>query len=102
MSAPCPSPTAVIGLVLTLSADLEARARLVTTLRDTPHVRLGPPQGSWLPLSAETEDPESLHDWLAMLPGVVAVDVAFVEIAAADTATPATTTFAPEPLPTCP
>jgi hypothetical protein len=70
----------VIGLVLTLPPSAEARSGLLTALAARSDLRLGEPQAHLLPLTAETSDPQSLHRELENLPGVRAVDVAFVEV----------------------
>lgn len=84
MTTSPPHSVAVIGLVLTFSDDAGTRAATLECLRAMPHLRLGSLQGAWLPLSAETEDPEALHERLSLLPGVLSVDVTFVEVIPAD------------------
>jgi hypothetical protein len=74
--------TVIIGLVLTLPPSAPDRAALLATLAARSDLRLGEPQEHLLPLAAETSDPQSLHRELENLPGVRAVDVAFVEVAA--------------------
>ncbi len=70
----------VLGLVLSLPATGPQRASALAALAAHPDLRPGEPRGHLLPLTAETVDPMALHRWLEALPGVLAVDVAFVEV----------------------
>lgn len=70
----------VLGLVLSLPAAGPLRAAVAAALAARPDLRPGEPRGHLLPLTAETADPLALHRWLESLPGVLAVDVAFVEV----------------------
>jgi hypothetical protein len=74
----------VLGLVLALPAAGPRRDALLAALAGRPELRLGSPQAHLLPLTAEVGNPMELHRWLESLPDVGAVDVAFVEVAAAE------------------
>lgn len=76
----------VLGLVLSLPPAGPVRDTLFAALNARPNLRCGQPQGHLLPLTAEAEDAMELHRWLEALPGIGAVDVAFVEVAPHDTA----------------
>lgn len=78
----------VLGLVLALPAEAAPRDALLGRLQARPGLRLGSPQGHLLPLTAEAADPMELHRWLEALPGMGAVDVAFVEVTPDDTPAP--------------
>jgi hypothetical protein len=75
----------VLGLVLALPPPGSVRDSLLATLTAHPDLRIGAPQGHLLPLTAEATDPMELHRWLEALPGIGAVDVAFVEVAPGET-----------------
>lgn len=70
----------VLGLVLALPAAGPRRESCLAAIAARPDLRPGEPRGHLLPLTAETDDPLALHRWLEALPGVLAVDVAFVEV----------------------
>jgi hypothetical protein len=71
----------VLGLVLALPPEGPEREQVLAALAARPELRLGAPQGHLLPFTTEAADPMELHRWLEALPGVAAVDVAFVEVA---------------------
>ena len=69
------------GLLLTLTSDCRRAESVRTVLSSRPEVLLGPAQERWQPLSVDTPDVKSAHDfheWLAALPGVEQVDVIYV------------------------
>jgi len=70
----------ITGLVLTLDASTCDVTALLGELRRHDSLCVGQPEGPWLPVTAETDDPRALHRWLESLPGVRAVDVVFVEV----------------------
>jgi hypothetical protein len=70
----------VISLVLRLTGDPQLRVSVLEALRAELGVELGELREGWLPVVAEIQDPRELHAWLENLPGVLFVDVAFVEI----------------------
>jgi hypothetical protein len=70
----------VLGLVLALPAAGPLRASALAAIAARSDLRPGEPRGHLLPLTAETDDPLALHRWLEALPGILAVDVAFVEV----------------------
>lgn len=76
-----PEPV-IIGLVLTLPSAAADQAPVLAALAARPDLRLGEAQAHLIPLTAETTDPRALHRELENLPGVRAVDVAFVEVTA--------------------
>jgi hypothetical protein len=71
----------VISLVLRLSDDGVARQAVLAALRKRGDVEAGEQRDCWLPVVAETSQPRELHAWLESLPGVMFVDVTFVEVA---------------------
>lgn len=71
----------VISLVLRLSDDGVARQAVRAALRKRGDVEAGDQRDCWLPVVAETSQPQELHAWLESLPGVMFVDVTFVEVA---------------------
>jgi hypothetical protein len=75
----------VLGLVLSLPPPGPIRESLLASLAAQPALRLGAPQEHLLPLTAEAADPMELHRWLEALPGIGAVDVAFVEVSPGET-----------------
>ena len=70
----------VVGLVLTLSSDEVLAASAAAEVGRWPGVELGAREGAWLALACETGDQMGLHRSLEALPGVLHVDVAFVEV----------------------
>jgi hypothetical protein len=71
----------ISGLVASLTADAALALSALQAIRQHPALELGPQDGRRLPLVLETTNPGESHklsDWLAELPGVEYVDVAFV------------------------
>lgn len=69
------------GLVITLSADARLATRVVARLGARPEFTAGERNGRWLPVAMEAGDAaqsRALHDWLRALPGVVFVDIVYV------------------------
>lgn len=78
--APDLSATSVLGLVLTLDPASPGLPATLATLHAHPDATLEAPRMPYVALSIETADTRSTHAWLETLPGVLAVDVAFVEV----------------------
>lgn len=76
------SPPSILGLTLTLDPAAPAWPETLATLRAREGVSLEEPRMPFVALALETDDPRRDHAWLESLPGVVAVDVAFVEVLA--------------------
>ena len=73
----------ISGLVLTLCDAADRLRECTERLRPDPRITLGTPVAARLPLVAEADDAgaaEGLVEELRALPGVVHVDVAFIEI----------------------
>ncbi len=71
----------ISGLVLTLHDPVQTGAEVLRRLETDDRFVCGPPLGDRLPVVLETPDDESArqaHEWLAALPGVGAIHVAFV------------------------
>jgi hypothetical protein len=71
----------VNGLLVTLTSDCRRAESVRAVLSTRPEVLLGPAQDRWQPLSVDTPDVKSAHDfheWLEALPGVEQVDVIYV------------------------
>jgi hypothetical protein len=75
---------AVVGLVLTLDVNETGLSATLAALAKHPELCLGGRHGPWLAATAVTNGPRVLHAWLEVLPGVLAVDVVFVEVAPGD------------------
>lgn len=91
MSAPpSTSPTSILGLALTLDPAAAALPSTIAALHARPGLVLGEVQLPFAAVALETDDPRGDHSWLESLPGVVAVDVAFVEVLS-ETESPAAT-----------
>lgn len=73
-------PTSVLGLALTFHPSSPALPNTLAQLRAHPGIVLDEPQMPFAALVLETTDPRRDHAWLESLPGVLAVDVAFVEV----------------------
>jgi hypothetical protein len=81
MSAPpSTSPTSILGLALTLDPASPALPDTIAMLHARPGLVLGEVQLPFAAVALETDDPRGDHAWLESLPGIVAVDVAFVEV----------------------
>lgn len=92
-----PEPV-VISLVLRLSDDAFARDAVLSALRKRGGVEPGELRDCWLPVVAETKQPMELHAWLESLPGVMFVDVTFVEVVGDADAPARSGDFSQEPL----
>ena len=70
----------VSSLVVTLSTFSGNHAEVITALRSIPALTLGESNGLRIPLvvEADAQDSRYWHDWIANLPGVAHVEVAFV------------------------
>jgi nitrate reductase NapAB chaperone NapD len=66
--------------VVTLSNAPEKHTEVIAALRSIPALTLGEPNGHRIPLvvEADAQDSRHWHDWIANLPGVAHVEVAFV------------------------
>jgi len=73
-------PTSVLGLALTLDVAAPALAETLATLRARPGLVLEEPRLPFAAVALETTDARGDHAWLESLPGVLAVDVVFVEV----------------------
>lgn len=83
MPAPCSSPSpSVLGLVLTLDPASSGLTDTLRTLRTRRGLMMEEPHLPFAAVALESTDPRGDHAWLEALPGVTAVDVVFVEIAA--------------------
>ncbi|MBK9992317.1 MAG: hypothetical protein IPP19_16755 [Verrucomicrobia bacterium] len=91
-----PDPV-VISLVLRLAEDAVARQAVLAALRKHGGIEAGEQRDCWLPVVAETAQPQELHAWLESLPGVMFVDVTFVEVATEAEAQPCSGDFSQEP-----
>ena len=60
--------------------DVIARAAALSALNNHRGIQPGELRDCWLPVVAETDQPMELHAWLESLPGVMFVDVTFVEV----------------------
>jgi hypothetical protein len=74
------APPVVVSLVLRLSDDGVARQAVHAALAVRNDIEIGEQRDCWLPVVAETAQPQELHAWLESLPGVMFVDVTFVEV----------------------
>lgn len=91
-------PPVMISLVLRLSDDGLARQAVLGALMARGGLEIGELRDCWLPLVAETNQPMELHAWLESLPGVMFVDVTFVEVVADEAVKPCSGDFSQEPL----
>ena len=91
------SEPVVISLVLRLTEDAVARQAVLAALRKHGGIEAGEQRDCWLPVVAETAQPQELHAWLESLPGVMFVDVTFVEVATEAEAQPCSGDFSQEP-----
>lgn len=69
------------ALVLTLCGDVAERQRLLAQLRADAHLTLGEPSGLRLPVVLEADDGRCAEDQtraLAVLPGVMHLEIVFV------------------------
>lgn len=73
-------PTSVLGLALTLDPASPGLPDTIAMLHARPGLVLGEVQLPFAAIALETADPRGDHAWLESLPGIVAVDVAFVEV----------------------
>ncbi len=81
MPPPATTPEPVlISLAVRLHEDANLRDAALAVLKTRPDLQLGTLHERWLPLVAETFSPLELHAWVESLPGVLAVEVAFVEV----------------------
>ncbi len=87
----------VISLVLRLGDDAIAFDGVLSALRGRGDVEVGVRRDCWLPVVAETNQPMELHAWLESLPGVMFVDVTFVEVAGDTDASVCSGDFSQEP-----
>lgn len=85
----------VISLVLRLHE--EGAEAVVAKLRSRSEIEVGQLRDVWLPVVAETPEPQKLHAWLESLPGVAFVDVTFVEVVPAPESLPCSGDFSLEP-----
>lgn len=79
-ASPTSTPTSVLGLALTFDPASPALVDTLARLRTRPGLTLETPQMPFVAAALESADPRTDHAWLEALPGVVAVDVAFVEV----------------------
>jgi len=76
------SPEPVLSsLIITLAEEPALRAAALSALSTRPDLRLGEPGGAWLPAVLDATDPYGVFRELEALPGVVLVEVVFVEVA---------------------
>lgn len=74
---------AVSGLVIELGEDATHAAAAWSVMSADSRLTLGEPQGRRIPAVLEVADAcdaMAAHDWLRTLPGVLAVQVVFVEV----------------------
>lgn len=74
---------AISSLILTLQSDPRLEAATLAALQEVPGLELGTYRRPWLPAVLEAGDPASVCDQLRALPGVVLVEVTFVEVVSA-------------------
>lgn len=74
------APASILGLALTLDFTCREIVGTLSTIRARPGVELDEPRPPFVALVLETTDARADHAWLESLPGVVAVDVVFVEV----------------------
>ncbi len=92
MTPPETTPEPVlISLAVRLHEDANLRDAALAVLRTRSDLQLGNLHELWLPVVAETLSPIELHAWLESLPGVISVDVAFVEVTSDPGQTPTST-----------
>ena len=72
--------SSISSLILTLGPDAEREACALSALRQVPELELGAYQRPWLPAVLDSPDPYGACDQLRALPGVVLVEVTFVEV----------------------
>ncbi len=71
----------ISGLVLTLREPLVTGAEVMRRLDADGRFTCGAPHANRLPVVLETPDDQAsraAHDWLAALPGIAHIDIAFV------------------------
>lgn len=73
----------ISGLVINLTTEQTVAERALATIGEHASIEAGELQGCRLPVVVEADGTESMHeltDWLADLPGVEHVDVAFTDV----------------------
>jgi hypothetical protein len=73
--------------VVTLSDDVDTRARAVANISAHPAISTGAARDRWLPIAIEAGDQREsrdIHDWLMALEGVEYVDVVSVNFDSQD------------------
>jgi len=68
------------SLIVTLSDNPLLRASALASLAVRADLQLGEPGGSWVPAVLESSDPRAVFSEIETLPGVVLVEVVFVEL----------------------
>ena len=73
-------PAAISSLILTLSADASAEAAALRALAAYPGLEIGDYQRPWLPAVLDSATPKDDCAHIQALPGVVFIEVTFVEV----------------------
>jgi hypothetical protein len=68
------------SLIVTLSENPRLHASALTSLAARSDLQLGEPGGSWVPAVLESPDPRAVFSEIESIPGVVLVEVVFVEL----------------------
>lgn len=76
----CTEKSLVSSLVITLAGDERMRAEALQLLVNFPDLELGQVAGAWVPAVLESVDAASVIAALEALPGVLFVEVVFVEV----------------------
>ena len=84
----------ISGLVVHLTNEIKVAENALAMIVENSAIEAGELQGCRLPVVVEADDTEEMHgltDWLAGLPGVEHVDVAFSDVEQSLTAEPSET-----------